>query len=154
MNIVKYFLPEKLLEHFTITDFYELGSVSSKKMFFEIHLEENNQLPTGYDLNQYESKGFYPAKTIQDFPVRDIQFHCNLTRQRQTENEICRPSILPECLNFYSTALFRQSRFGYPTLQHICKPTQAIVQTEGLQKSCNFAHAHAQSVFFLFFCKF
>jgi hypothetical protein len=82
MNIVEYFLPEKLLEHFTITDFYELGSVATKKMIFEIHLEENNHLPAGHDPSQYESKGFFPAKTIQDFPVRGKAVYLVIKRRR------------------------------------------------------------------------
>lgn len=80
--IVEYFLPEKLLENFTITDIFELGSVSTKKMILEIHLEENNHLPSGYDPDQYESKGFYPAKTIQDFPVRGKALYLVIKRRR------------------------------------------------------------------------
>ena len=64
-DLLHYFLPEKLLEHFTITDFLELGDIISKKTIFHIHLEENNNLPPGFDPNHYESKGFFPSKTIK-----------------------------------------------------------------------------------------
>ena len=69
-SFLNYFLPEKLLEHFVITQVEELGCVFTKKMVLHIHLEEINTIPLVYDSSQYESKGFYPAKTIQDFPVR------------------------------------------------------------------------------------
>ena len=82
MSVIEYFLPEKLLEHFSITHIEELGCVSSKKMFLEIHLDENNNLPPGYDSSQYESKGFYPAKTIQDFPVRGKAVYLIIKRRR------------------------------------------------------------------------
>jgi len=82
MSVLEYFLPEKLLEHFSITHIEELGCVSSKKMFLEIHLDENNNLPSGYDSSQYESKGFYPAKTIQDFPVRGKAVYLIIKRRR------------------------------------------------------------------------
>ena len=79
---LNYFLPEKLLEHFAITNVKELGCVTTKKMFLQIHLEEINTIPLGYDPNQYESKGFYPAKTIQDFPVRGKAVYLVIKRRR------------------------------------------------------------------------
>ena len=82
MTILEYFLPEELLEHFSITHVEELGCVKTKKMFLEIHLEEINELPLGYDSSQYESKGFYPATTIQDFPVRGKAVYLVIKRRR------------------------------------------------------------------------
>jgi hypothetical protein len=81
-TLLRYFLPEKLLEHFSITHVEELGCVSTKKMFLEIHLEEVNTIPSGYDPSQYESKGFYPPTTIQDFPVRGKAVYLVIKRRR------------------------------------------------------------------------
>ena len=79
---LNYFLPEKLLEHFDITNVEELGCVSTKKMVLHIHLEEINTIPSSYDSSQYESKGFYPAKTIQDFSVRGKAVYLVIKRRR------------------------------------------------------------------------
>jgi hypothetical protein len=40
-------------------------------MIYHIELAEKNDLPKGYNRLNYESKGFYPEKTIQDFPIRE-----------------------------------------------------------------------------------
>jgi hypothetical protein len=61
-DLIGYFLPEELLEKFTITKVEELGEVSHKRMILQIDLEEKNQLPSGYDSSKYESKGFYQEK--------------------------------------------------------------------------------------------
>ena len=81
-SCLNYFLPEKLLEHFVITQVEELGCVFTKKMVLHIHLEEINTIPLVYDSSQYESKGFYPAKTIQDFPVRGKAVYLVIKRRR------------------------------------------------------------------------
>ena len=81
-SFLNYFLPEKLLEHFVITQVEELGCVFTKKMVLHIHLEEINTIPLVYDSSQYESKGFYPAKTIQDFPVRGKAVYLVIKRRR------------------------------------------------------------------------
>jgi transposase len=60
----------------------DLGEVSSKEMFYEIHLEENNTIPAGYDSGQYESKGFYTEVTIQDFPIRGKAVYLVIRRRR------------------------------------------------------------------------
>ena len=63
-------LPTDLLEYFEVISVKELCEISTKKMVFHIQLEEKNQLPKSYNQSDYQSKGFYPEKTIQDFPVR------------------------------------------------------------------------------------
>ena len=57
MDISALFLPEDLLNHFDVISVLELGDCSIKKMIFEIHLEEKNQLPPDYKEGDYESKG-------------------------------------------------------------------------------------------------
>jgi len=81
-TLLSSFLPEGLLEHFTITDFKELGYTPIKKDGFFIYLEEKNVLPSGYDSSLYESKGFQEAKQIQDFPVRGRPLFLVIKRRR------------------------------------------------------------------------
>lgn len=92
-EIVSNFLPEGLLEHFTITGVLSLGDVVSKKMFFEISLEENNELLGNYDKTEYESKGFTEI-TIQDFPIRGKAVYLRIRRRRwrhkRRPNEVVR----------------------------------------------------------------
>jgi transposase len=81
-DFVRYFLPAGLLEHFTITSIEEKDEESTKSKIIEIGLEEINQIPPGYDSSQYESKGFYPVKLIQDFPIRGKAVYLAIRRRR------------------------------------------------------------------------
>lgn len=82
-------MPEGLLAHFDITEVLLLGDVVSKKMFFEIYLEEANKILGNYDSAQYESKGFTEI-TIQDFPIRGKAVYLKIKRRRWRHKE--RPS--------------------------------------------------------------
>lgn len=86
-------LPADLLEHFEVIIVKELGEVSSKKMEFHIDLEEKNQLPNSYNQEDYESKGFYPEKRIQDFPVRGKALYLNIKRRRWRSKDKTLPDI-------------------------------------------------------------
>jgi hypothetical protein len=70
MDISSLLLPKDLLQHFTTVKVLDLCDIKTKEGIIEIHLEENNVLPKGYTSSNYESKGFYPSKRVQDFPVR------------------------------------------------------------------------------------
>jgi hypothetical protein len=85
-DIISNFLPEGLLAHFSIIDVLVLGDVTSKKMFFEIHLEEHNEILGPYDKGQYESKGFTEI-TIQDFPIRGKAVYLKIKRRRWRHKE-------------------------------------------------------------------
>ncbi|PCI93977.1 MAG: hypothetical protein COB15_15160, partial [Flavobacteriales bacterium] len=50
-------------------------------LILELHLEEKNQLPNGYISEEYESKGFYPSKRVQDFPVRGKALYLCIKRR-------------------------------------------------------------------------
>ena len=82
LDILKHFLPEQLLEYFTIIEITELGDIKTKKMIFEIKLEEKNQLPSGYLHKDYESKGFSSSSRIQDFPIRGKALYLVIKRRR------------------------------------------------------------------------
>ena len=79
---MNHFLPSELLSHFTIVAIQELGDVSSKELFYEISLEENNVIPKHYAAGNYESKGFYTEVTIQDFPIRGKAVYLLIKRRR------------------------------------------------------------------------
>lgn len=90
---MSHFLPAGLLAHFSITEVFMLGEVSSKKMFFEIHLEENNEILGDVNGFEYESKGFTEI-TLQDFPIRGKAVYLKIKRRRwrhkERPNEIIR----------------------------------------------------------------
>jgi hypothetical protein len=82
LSILSSFLPFGLLNYFEVMDFKELGNVRIKKDCFYLYLEEKNELPSGYNQSEYESKGFYETSTIQDFPIRGKAFYLCIKRRR------------------------------------------------------------------------
>jgi hypothetical protein len=87
INPLSIFLPDSLLNHFDLLNVTELGEVSSKKMIYHIELAEKNDLPKGYNRLNYESKGFYPEKTVQDFPIRGKAVYLVIKRRRWREKQ-------------------------------------------------------------------
>ena len=81
-SIFSSFLPDGLLSHFDIIDFKELGDIQIKKDCFYIYLDEKNILPQDYNINEYESKGFYDRTIIQDFPIRGKAVYLSIRRRR------------------------------------------------------------------------
>lgn len=51
-------------------------------MIYHIYLTEKNELPSGYPKSDFESKGFYCSKTIQDFPIRGKAVYLIIKRRR------------------------------------------------------------------------
>lgn len=91
-SLLQEFLPELVLEHFRIVAYHKLGNIETKKMEFEIHLDELNELPPGCVEEEYESKGFLPATRVQDFPIRGKAVYLLIRRRRwrhkQTRKEV------------------------------------------------------------------
>jgi hypothetical protein len=81
-GLIDMFLPKELLEHFDVKAYRELGDIKTKRMFYEIDLEEYNKLPSGYQWEEYESKGFCSTARIQDFPIRGKALYLNIKRRR------------------------------------------------------------------------
>ena len=81
-SLVYYLLPSGILDHFDVVEVKELGDVGTKKNCLYIYLDEKNQLPSGYDSNEYESKGFYERTYIQDFPIRGKAVYLAIRRRR------------------------------------------------------------------------
>lgn len=81
-----------MLDYFDLVHVDELGDVANKQLTYHIHLTEKNDLPQGYSKADYESKGFYLEKTIQDFPIRGKAVYLVIKRRRwrnkQTGEEI------------------------------------------------------------------
>lgn len=86
-QFLSHFLPTELLEHFTITNIEELHQASRNREVIQIDLEENNTLPSGYDESNFESKGFYKVKTIQDFPIRGKAVYLAIKRRRWRQKD-------------------------------------------------------------------
>jgi hypothetical protein len=70
------------MEYFQITNFEILCSVSTKKEYWLIDLEESNEIPKGYHASEYESKGFTESKLIQDFPLRGRGVYLRIRKRR------------------------------------------------------------------------
>lgn len=92
-NIIAHILPLDLLNFFSITEVQNLIDEKTKQPFFKIHLEEKNNMPSGFDITQYESKGFTEI-TLQDFPIRGKAVYLVIKRRRwrnkKNEKEIIR----------------------------------------------------------------
>ena len=86
-ELLQAFLPGLLLGHFEVVNFFELGNIETKKMEFEIHLDEHNELPSGYSTGDYESKGFLPSSRVQDFPIRGKAVYLEIRRRRWRHKE-------------------------------------------------------------------
>jgi hypothetical protein len=81
-TLLSTFLPDGLLSQFNLTDVKELGLVKLKKVNFYIYLEEKNILPSSYNSSDFESKGFFKEKFIQDFPIRGKAVYLVIKRRR------------------------------------------------------------------------
>lgn len=81
-EVVKKILPKDLLNYFVVSGMKEIASSSKKEAYYLITLEENNTLPAGFISEDYESKGFYKPRLIQDFPLRGKAVYLEIHRRR------------------------------------------------------------------------
>lgn len=97
-DLLKYFLPAGILEHFIIVKFEEVKEKINDNQIkvLRIILEEKNEIPSGYDKHQYESKGFYPPLQIKDFPIRDRAVILVVKRRRWRNKQNKREEIRSE----------------------------------------------------------
>jgi outer membrane usher protein FimD/PapC len=82
LSLISYFLPQDILVYFDIVSVVELCDIATKKHSFYIYLDEKNIIPEQYNSDQYESKGFYERKLIQDFPIRGKAVYLGICRRR------------------------------------------------------------------------
>jgi len=81
-EILEIFFPSELIEYFSIKEHEILGDVATNTDCLRIIFEEKNELPDGYNPDEYESKGFSRSKTIQDFPIRGRPVYIVLLKRR------------------------------------------------------------------------
>ena len=91
-ELLEEFLPDFILEYFEIIDFKKLGNIASKKMIFEIHLDEKNEIYNTAYAEEYESKGFLPSSRVQDFPIRGKAVYF-LIRRRRWRHKVSKQEI-------------------------------------------------------------
>jgi hypothetical protein len=80
-----------LTEYFFISKCEVLCSIETKEEYLIISFEEKNELPSGYSVLDYESKGFMESKLIQDFPIRGKAVYLRIKKRRwrhKTNNDI------------------------------------------------------------------
>lgn len=91
-ELAKYILPEDLLKYFNITEVKEIEDPQDQTVAIGVYIEEKNILPEGLKAEDYESKGFYPEKRIQDFPIRGKALFIFIKRRRwrnkKNKNEV------------------------------------------------------------------
>lgn len=75
-EILKQLLPEYLVEYFDITQTREENEV------LHIDFEEKNIIPEEFSQRSYNSKGFLPSITIEDFPLRGRAVRLHIKRRR------------------------------------------------------------------------
>jgi transposase len=81
-EFAKSILPRDLLEYFEVTQVKIVPGAKEEDDYYLITLEEHNSLPAGFKLDEYESKGFYKARLIQDFPIRGKAVYLEIHRRR------------------------------------------------------------------------
>lgn len=82
-ELLKMFLPDVLVDHFTLTE-----SVDKPKQE-ELHLyfEENNAPPEEHKGKILVSKGFHAPIIVQDFPLRGKEVYLHIKRRRWTDKD-------------------------------------------------------------------
>jgi hypothetical protein len=75
-TLVRLLLPQGIL------DFFELTNVTQTDIGLQLYLEEKNILPSEYQDQKLESKGFLPEIMVQDFPIRGQKVNLHIKRRR------------------------------------------------------------------------
>jgi hypothetical protein len=63
-------------------DYFEIVQVIVNEKTIDVHLDELNNLPEGYQSEKLISKGFHPAVVIQDFPIRERALFLHVRRRK------------------------------------------------------------------------
>ena len=75
-TLVRLLLPQGIL------DFFELTNVTQTDIGLQLYLEEKNIVPSEYQEQKLESKGFLPEIMVQDFPIRGQKVNLHIKRRR------------------------------------------------------------------------
>ncbi len=82
-SILELFLPEGILDYFTITGFDKESSgqyVYDKKL--TLYLEEKAIIPEEYKNHIYKASGFMEPRKINDYPIRSMLVTLSVKRRR------------------------------------------------------------------------
>lgn len=74
--ILDFVLPEG------VKNYFEIVKHTSDDENIHFYLDELNQIPEEYQNDRLESKGFYDAVTIQDFPLRGKAVFLHVRKRR------------------------------------------------------------------------
>ena len=124
LEVLQLFFPEGLRKYFIISDYQVLCSLETKEEYYIIDFAEKNELPNGYPLSEYESKGFMKSKLIQDFPLRGkavyLRLHIRRWRHKQSGEIIKRDfSVVADGSKFtQELSDFLKGASGYATRYH------------------------------------
>lgn len=75
-TLVRLLLPQGML------DFFELTNVTQTDIGLQLYLKEKNIVPSEYQEQKLESKGFLPEIMVQDFPIRGQKVNLHIKRRR------------------------------------------------------------------------
>ena len=75
-DILGHILPREFVEYFDLTSIEE----REDQLFF--NLDEKYELPAEHRDKKLESKGFLPASSLIDFPIRDRQVTLRIRRRK------------------------------------------------------------------------
>ena len=75
-SLIKLVLPPEIFDYFEITNI-EVGERE-----VNVHLDELDIIPEGYEKEKLLSNGFHLAAIIQDFPLRDKAMFLHVKRRR------------------------------------------------------------------------
>ena len=73
LPLIREVLPEFIVDHFDLVN-YTKGSTQ-----FDIYMDEKNDPPVDFKV---ESKGFYPTRQVEDFPLRGKKVILHIRRRR------------------------------------------------------------------------
>jgi len=79
LGLVKYVLPEEIFRYF------ELKEIEQEGLELHLYLEEQNEIPEGYNRKELESNGFHNESVIKDFPIREKPSFLHVRRRRWLE---------------------------------------------------------------------
>lgn len=82
IRLLHQLFPHGLTDYFTISGYDILCSLETKEEYWVIEFEERNEIPSGYAVEEYESKGFMESKLIQDFPLRGRAVYLRVKKRR------------------------------------------------------------------------
>ena len=98
--------------------------METKEEYWIIEFEEKNELPNGYPLADYESKGFMESNLIQDFPLRGRAVYLRIKKRRwrhKTNGEVIKRdfSFIADGSKFtQELSDFLKEASGYATRYH------------------------------------